>query len=67
MAVALLLRRLGASGGLAAGGALAARCRDVSTCTTLLHVQPAPSDDAEQPAPRPRWQRELGAIRTDWT
>lgn len=51
------------------GDAFALGLRQLSGSPALQHVQPAPEED--QPAAAtsqgPRWLRELGTIRTDWT
>jgi len=63
-----IVRRLTAGQGAATGG-IAASIRQISSAMTSQHVQMAPSYDNQQSEidVKPRWQRELGAIRTDWT
>ncbi len=45
--------------------------RNFSSTSVVLHVQPVPAEEPTQAAApstgKPRWVRELGAIRTDWT
>lgn len=64
-AVSGLARRLVAGHGDAFGLGL----RHLSGSSVSQHVQPAPADDASPSATpqQPRWLRELGTIRTDWT
>lgn len=57
---------------IGAWAGLSVRSRDLSSSTSLQHVQPVPADDssplqAAEPAGKARWQQELGSIRTDWT
>ena len=68
-AMAVALRGLGAQR-IAAWAGLSLRSRDFSSTACALHVQPVPAEDnvgPAEPAGKPRWQQELGAIRTDWT
>lgn len=63
-----LVRRL-TSGQSDAPVAINLGLRHLSTSSSPQHVQPAPVDDlpTATSGDKPRWQRELGAIRTDWT
>ena len=65
-ALALLARGVG-SPGLAPAGALSARCREVCTSAVARHVQPAEAEPPHADTLQPRWLRELGVVRTDWT
>ena len=67
-ALAQALRGLASQRGVAWAG-LSAGCRKLSTTTTARHVQAAPAEEEAPAAPagQARWQRELGAVRTDWT
>lgn len=48
--------------------ALAACSRGLHGSAWTQHVQPSPVEDSTDGAPaEPRWLREPGAIRTDWT
>jgi hypothetical protein len=40
--------------------------RSLSSSPAAAHVQPAPAEE-DTAAAAPRWLRELGAVRTDWT
>ena len=40
--------------------------RSLASSPAAAHVQPAPAEE-EPAAAAPRWLRELGAVRTDWT
>jgi hypothetical protein len=66
--VAGLVRRL-ASGQSDAPVAINLGLRHLSNTSSAQHVQPAPVDDLPSASSedKPRWKRELGAIRTDWT
>lgn len=63
------LRGLGA--GRATWAGVVVRCREFSGTACAAHVQPvqddAPVAGEASAAEKPRWQRELGAVRTDWT
>ncbi len=63
------LRGLGA--GRATWAGVVVRCREFSGTACAAHVQPVQEDAPEagqvSAAEKPRWQRELGAVRTDWT
>ncbi|KAL4451863.1 hypothetical protein ABPG75_007525 [Micractinium tetrahymenae] len=63
------LRGLGA--GRASWAGVVVRCREFSGTACAQHVQPVQEDAPEagqaSAAEKPRWQRELGAVRTDWT
>lgn len=51
------------------GDAFALSLRHLSGSPASQHVQPVPAEDASPSASpeQPRWLRELGTIRTDWT
>jgi len=63
-----LLRRL-TSGQSDAPVACSLGLRHLSNTTSAQHVQPVSVDDLPTASSedKPRWKRELGAIRTDWT
>ena len=67
-AISGLVRRLAAGHG-DAPFAFTLGLRNLSGSSTTQHVQPAPLDDhsSASDGETPRWQRELGSIRTDWT
>lgn len=59
-------------GGRATWAGVVVRCREFSGTACAAHVQPVEDDAPEAStaaaaAEKPRWQRELGAVRTDWT
>jgi hypothetical protein len=66
-AMAVALRGLGAQR-IAAWAGLTARGRDICSSAVSQHVQPVLAEDnaAAEPAGK-AWQKELGAIRTNWT
>ena len=69
-AVGALLRGLGCAriGGAPSGaGILGLKARELSGTAGAYHVNPAEENVPDQQAGEPRWLRELGAIRTDWT
>ena len=65
----LKLLATAASGAPAGLPALWRLSRSVTSSSTPAQAQPQPqaSEPAEQEASLPRWARELGVIRTDWT
>jgi hypothetical protein len=70
MALTALLRGLARHGECIQGtpAALVSGFRCIGTSVTGMHVQPVPAEDVSgAQAENPRWQRELGIIRTDWT
>ena len=68
-AVGALLRGLGGAriGAAPSGAGIGLKARELSGTAGAWHVQPAEENVPDQQAGEPRWLRELGAIRTDWT